>query len=160
VSKGKVGAALALSHEFSFKAHSPADAEKWWNVIRSAAGSEAMTGEMAAQSEPSSPVDSRSASGTQPPIYEKYGAGQQPAPVQTQGLQQGQSGYPQSAGGGQQHTSPQGSGGVQETYDSPTGPAGRDYAGPQSAGAGGMGVQSATGPQDSHSGVDRAPGQY
>jgi hypothetical protein len=107
---------------------------------------------MAAQSEPSSPVDSRSA--PERSRLSTRNTGRATAgTVQTQGLQQGQSGYPQSAGGGQQHMSPQGAGGVQETYDSPTGVAGRDYAGPQSAGAGEMGVQSATGPQDSHSGL-------
>ncbi|KAI9870239.1 MAG: hypothetical protein M1830_004492 [Pleopsidium flavum] len=160
VSKGKVGSALSLSHEFSFKAHSPADAEKWWNVIRSAAGAGAMTGEMPGRSEPSSPVDSDHTSGTQPPVYEeKHSIGQQPAPVQTQGLQHGQGDYPPSAGGGQQYTSPQEAGGSgQRAYDSPTGVGGRDFAAPQSAG--GVGVQSATAPQGTHSGIDRAPGQY
>ena len=37
-SKGKVGSAMAMSHELSFKAHTAADAEKWYSVIREAAG--------------------------------------------------------------------------------------------------------------------------
>jgi hypothetical protein len=39
VSGGKVGNAFHTTSEFNFKAHTPSDAEKWWNVIRDAAKS-------------------------------------------------------------------------------------------------------------------------
>ncbi|KAL9000733.1 MAG: hypothetical protein Q9169_000769 [Polycauliona sp. 2 TL-2023] len=95
-SKGKVGGAFAMSHELSFKAHSPADAERWYSVIKEAAGGSATySNELAS---PVSPVESRNASGQQqPPQYHEKGV----APVQTQGLPQGQgapSGGPMSAG--------------------------------------------------------------
>lgn len=99
VSKRKVGSALATSHEFTFKGHSPADAQRWWEVIRQAVSVGNVTGEMATSS-PSSPVESRNVSGQHPPQYEeKY-----VAPVQTQGLSQGEGqpsagGVPSSAGG-------------------------------------------------------------
>ncbi len=85
VSKGKVGSALATSHEFTFKAHSPADAQRWWEVIREAVGAGNVTGEMASSS-PSSPVEGRNVSGQHPPRYEERDV----APVQTQGLPHGQ----------------------------------------------------------------------
>lgn len=164
ISKGKVGQAFAMSHEFSFKAHSPAEAEKWWSILRAAAGSGPTTGELPTQSEPSSPVESHTSSGTQPPHYdEKHGGAQQPAPVRTQGLPQEKSGYPQSAGSGQQQVTPQSASGVgQKSYDSPTSAGGRDFAAPQNTAGGGgaTGVSPATGAQGPHSGVDRAPGQY
>ncbi|KAL8681805.1 MAG: hypothetical protein Q9186_002120 [Xanthomendoza sp. 1 TL-2023] len=95
-SKGKVGAALAMSHELSFKAHSPADAEKWYSVIKEAAGvSATYTNEPGS---PTSPVESRTVSGQQQPDhYQEKGV----TPVQTQGLPQGQgagSAGPMSAG--------------------------------------------------------------
>ena len=76
-SKGKVGGALAMSHELSFKAHSPADAEKWWKAISEAAGSSNVTNELPS---PTSPVESRNVSGQQYPPEKKID------PVQTQGL--------------------------------------------------------------------------
>ena len=76
-SKGKVGGALAMSHEFSFKAHSPADAEKWWKAISEAAGASNVTNELPS---PISPVESRNVSGQQYPQEKKVD------PVQTQGL--------------------------------------------------------------------------
>ena len=76
-SKGKVGGALAMSHEFSFKAHSPADAEKWWKAISEAAGATNVTNELPS---PISPVESRNVSGQQYPQEKKVD------PVQTQGL--------------------------------------------------------------------------
>ncbi|GIK06968.1 hypothetical protein Aspvir_002621 [Aspergillus viridinutans] len=39
VSGGKVGNAFHTTSEFNFKAHTPSDAEKWWNVVRDAAKS-------------------------------------------------------------------------------------------------------------------------
>ncbi|KAL9607765.1 MAG: hypothetical protein Q9167_007348 [Letrouitia subvulpina] len=78
-SKGKVGGALAMSHELAFKAHTPADAENWYRVIAEAAGSSANFSNDSAVSSPTSPVDSRNVSGQQ-----------HVPPVQTQGLPQGQ----------------------------------------------------------------------
>ena len=99
-SKGKVSGALAMSHEFSFKAHTPADAEKWSSIIREAAGPGNYTNEIAG-STPTSPVESRNVSGQPPapPYQEKAHV----APLQTQGLPQGppgqSSGMVGSAGG-------------------------------------------------------------
>ena len=163
LSKGKIGSAFSISHEYTFKTHSPAEAERWWNVIRTAAGAGAMTGEMPGESAPSSPVESRSTgSATQPPSYrEKHDA----EPRQTEGA----SAYPQITGGvgaQQQYISPQpGEVGVgQEKYGSnaPTGIGASDYVEPQNVVAPNMGT--GTGPtaaaQGPHSGVERAPGQY
>ena len=107
-SKGKVGGALAMSHELTFKAHSPADAERWWKIISEAAGANNVTNELPS---PTSPVDSRNVSGQQyPPQYQKV------APVQTQGLPtagQGVSGgTPASATGGGKVTTSPGTSGV------------------------------------------------
>ena len=91
-SKGKVGSTMAMSHEFQFKAHTPADAEKWWNVIRDASGGNASS---SLPTSPTSPVENRNFSGsTMPPQY----AEKQAPPLQTQGLAQGTG--PTSAGPG------------------------------------------------------------
>ncbi|GAM82457.1 hypothetical protein ANO11243_004370 [Dothideomycetidae sp. 11243] len=37
-SKGSLGNKFSMTHEYSFHAHTPADAAKWWEVIRSVAG--------------------------------------------------------------------------------------------------------------------------
>ena len=106
VSKGKVGTALQMSHEFSFKAHTPADAQKWHAIISEAAGSGNVTTDLpSAENSPTSP---RNVSG--PPAYGE----KQAPPVQTQGLPagQGQSSAtphsattaPQSAGGAATHS--------------------------------------------------------
>ncbi|KAL8715881.1 MAG: hypothetical protein Q9220_000548 [cf. Caloplaca sp. 1 TL-2023] len=129
-SKGKVGGALAMSHELSFKAHTPADAERWYSIIKEAAGSSAtFSDEM---SSPTSPVQGRNVSGQQPALYQEKGV----APVQTQGLPPSQgmgSGAATSAGGAQApYNTPMSGGGV-------TGP----MAGPTPT-----------------SGVERKPGQY
>ncbi|KAL8908561.1 MAG: hypothetical protein Q9171_005396 [Xanthocarpia ochracea] len=115
-SKGKVGGALAMSHELSFKAHSPADAERWYNVIKQIAGGSATyTNEPAS---PISPVEARNVSEQQPPPdYQEKGV----TPVQTQGLSQGQgavSGGPMSAGA---HT--------QQPYNTPVSGGGLQSAG-------------------------------
>ena len=78
-SKGKLGGVLATSHEFSFKAHSPADAERWWKAISEAAGAGNVTNEMPS---PTSPV-------------QQFPSEKTVDPVQTQGLPAGQG--PQSA---------------------------------------------------------------
>jgi len=91
-SKGKVGGALAIAHEFSFKAHSPDDAQHWWKIISEVAGANNVTNEPPS---PMSPVESRNVSGQQaPPQYQEQ---KNAAPVQTQGLPAGH-GVP-SAGG-------------------------------------------------------------
>ena len=119
-----------MNHELAFKAHTPADAEKWWNVIREASGPGNMTGEMPT-SATSSPVESRNVSGQQypPPQYQDKG---HVAPVQTQGLPQAQQVGQGSAGGMSQHT----------------------HNTPMSAKPGGDGAPTG------NSGVARAPGQY
>ncbi|KAI9805926.1 MAG: hypothetical protein M1825_000540 [Sarcosagium campestre] len=81
-SGGKVGSRLASSHELEFKAHTPADADKWHSVIRSAAAGSSVAAAAAAattttstDASPISPVSQRGASGasgsslTQPPAY-------------------------------------------------------------------------------------------
>ena len=87
-SKGKVGGALAMSHELSFKAHSPIDAEKWWRAISEAAGASNVTNELPS---PTSPVQSRNTSGQHFPLEKKV------EPVQTQGLPAGQGAQSASA---------------------------------------------------------------
>jgi len=128
-SKGKVGAVIAISHELSFKAHSPSDAEKWWSIIREAAGDGNFTGSV-----PTSPVESRNASGQQaPPQYQDQ---KQPASLQTQDMPR--TGY-------------QGSGVT---------PGKGQSAGDMPISAGGAVQQASPGSGAPHSGVDRAPGQY
>ena len=78
VSKGKVGSAFQMSHEFTFKAHNPADGQKWWRIISEAAGASNITSDVP------SPVTSRNPS--DPPGYIEKNAPQ----LQTQGLPQGQ----------------------------------------------------------------------
>lgn len=65
-SKGPLGVSLHSTHEYNFKAHTAADALKWWTVIRDAAGQ--VTNDAPSESTPASPV---SASTTND---EKFGA--------------------------------------------------------------------------------------
>lgn len=60
VSKSSLGNKLSMSHEYAFKAHTPQDAQKWWETIREAAGQ--ATGAKPDFSAPSSPSDSRQVS--------------------------------------------------------------------------------------------------
>lgn len=123
VSKGKVGGALSLSHEFAFKAHTPTDAGKWWTVIMEASGA----GGLVANA--SSPIEKRNVSGQSvPPAYEEKSA----PPLQTQGLPQGH-GQP-SAGpkSGGVHSA-----GPQSAVTPTSGYGGLQSAGPPGAGAGG-----------------------
>ena len=140
-SKGKVGSALAMSHEMAFRAKSPADAQKWMTIIREASGQGAVGGSL-----PSSPVESRNVSGQQaPPQYQdtKQQApiqSQQPNQIQTQGLSQ-------QGTGNQGASNPLGGGSV-SGYDQMN----------REAQAAGTGYSPASeGPK---SGVERAPGQY
>ncbi|KAH8637115.1 hypothetical protein IG631_08950 [Alternaria alternata] len=79
VSKGKIGGAFSMTHEFAFKAHTPQAAEQWWDVIRQAAGK--VTNE-APSSVPTSPV-----SGDTSPQNMFPEEKTQPTPIQTQGLE-------------------------------------------------------------------------
>ena len=147
-SHGKVGSALAMSHELAFKAHSPVDAERWWNIIRGIAGS---VGEFAG-SAPVSPVESRDASGHYPPP--QYQEHKTVPPVQTQGLPQGQTGQTSatlpSAGG--YATGPGSAGFRNQPYDTPTSGGGTK--------SGTVGASPATGAPPATSGGEGAPGQY
>ena len=85
VSKGKVGSAIQMTHEFKFKALTPADAEKWVSIIKGVQGQG--TGLKAAEAGAASAPGSRVASGQSvPPAYEEE---KQVAPLQTEGLPQG-----------------------------------------------------------------------
>jgi len=83
VSKG-IGSKLSGSSEIQFKAHTAADANKWYEAIRSVVGSAPATEAMSPISpvSPDSPVDNKA---SQPPVYaeEKQAA---PAPLQTSGI--------------------------------------------------------------------------
>ncbi|KAJ9640380.1 hypothetical protein H2199_005919 [Coniosporium tulheliwenetii] len=57
VSGGKLSAKFGMSHEFVFKAHTPQDAQRWYDVIRASAGQTTM--EVPDSSAPSSPVAER-----------------------------------------------------------------------------------------------------
>lgn len=139
-SKGKVGSAMAMSHELSFKAHTSGDAEKWYNIIREAASEGSFSG-----STPTSPVESRNVSGQSAPPQNQDGK-QHPAPVQTQNLPH--TGYQGSVvtPGQSSGTAPVSAGGVGQQHmytpiSARTGPSPAAGVGPTS-------------------GLDRAPGQY
>jgi len=53
-SKGPMGMSIHTTHEYNFKAHTAADALKWWEIIRSATGH--VTNEVPAESAPTSPI--------------------------------------------------------------------------------------------------------
>ena len=72
-SKGKVGSAFQMTHELSFKAHTPADAQKWHSVMTQSIGSHTQD----------LPPDSAATSPTSP--TDKH-----PTPLQTGNLPQGQ----------------------------------------------------------------------
>ncbi|KAF2716823.1 PH domain protein [Polychaeton citri CBS 116435] len=55
-SKGALGSKFSMKHEFAFRAHTPADAQKWHQVIASCAG---QTSNELPYSEPNSPADNR-----------------------------------------------------------------------------------------------------
>ena len=132
-SKGKMGSAIAINHELAFKAHTVADAEKWYAVIREAAsgGSGFMSGP---SSQTTSPIESRNVSGQQQIMGEK-----QPPPIQTH---QQQTGY---------HSSP-----ITPGKGTAPGPVGGDaVVSPQSAGTTSSGYA-----KTPTSGVERQPGQY
>jgi hypothetical protein len=82
VSKGKIGGAFSMSHEFAFKAHTPQAADQWGEVIRQAAGT--VTNDIPEGSVPTSPVAGNSGPAA---MQNVYGDEKQPAPLQTQGLE-------------------------------------------------------------------------
>ncbi|KAF1953677.1 hypothetical protein CC80DRAFT_550977 [Byssothecium circinans] len=71
VSKGKLGKSFSMSHELSFKAHTPQAASQWWSIISEAAGH--VSAEKPETSAPTSPVSDLES--------------KQPAPLQTEGLE-------------------------------------------------------------------------
>lgn len=149
-SKGKVGGALAMNHEFAFKATTPANAEKWSGIIREAAGPGNYSGEFSG-SVPARPVENRNFSGQPPPP--QYQENRHVAPVQTQGLPQeppGQtSGTVASAGGYGSGAAPHTAGLAQQFRSTPT-----------SGGGSQSEASPATGAPPVTSGIERAPGQY
>ena len=148
-SKGKVGSTLAMSHELSFKAHTASDAEKWWNIIREAAGEANFTGSV-----PTSPVESRNVSGQHAPPG--YAETKYPAPVDTRNVPRtGYQGSSVTPGGS---AASGGSGGYGSKGSAqPVSAGGYGGLGP-APGSGSAGASPATGAPTS--GVDRAPGQY
>jgi hypothetical protein len=89
VSKG-LGSKLSGSSEISFKAHTAADARKWFEVIRATAGAGPATDALSEPSTPISPINSK----VHPPTYAEgsapVAAEKQPAPLQTQGVTGGE----------------------------------------------------------------------
>ena len=79
VSKGKVGKAFAMSHELSFKANTPADAQKWHDVIARVAGGK--SGEL-----PDSAATSPTSAGGSALASHTASDAKQPAPIHTEGL--------------------------------------------------------------------------
>lgn len=112
-SKGKVGSALATSHELSFKAHTVGDAEKWYAIIKDAASGGTPSSAAA------SPIESRNVSGQLP---EKHTApintNQQPTGYQSSPLTPG-TGVKPGPSGPETVTSPQVSG-TTGTTNTPT----------------------------------------
>ncbi|KAH1496319.1 hypothetical protein LV164_007626 [Aspergillus fumigatus] len=74
VSGGKVGNAFHTTSEFNFKAHTPSDAEKWWNVIRDTAKS-------APAHSPVSPTSPVATGGAVAATAESGGAASAPPPT-------------------------------------------------------------------------------
>lgn len=78
-SKGSIGSKLSMSHEFAFKAHTPQDAQKWWETIRSVAGQTSNEMPEADGSAPVTPVSRQTSAnfpeGTQGNAYPTEGAG-------------------------------------------------------------------------------------
>ncbi|KMK63122.1 PH domain-containing protein [Aspergillus fumigatus Z5] len=74
VSGGKVGNAFHTTSEFNFKAHTPSDAEKWWNVIRDTAKS-------APAHSPVSPTSPIATGGAVAATTESGGAASAPPPT-------------------------------------------------------------------------------
>ena len=96
---GGIGGKLSGSAEIAFKAHTPADAEKWAEIIRSTTS--AGSGKASLGSEPTSPTSpvSEKRVVSQPPTYSEGGA-TQPAAIQTSGLTGGQTvASPSTVGG-------------------------------------------------------------
>ena len=81
-SHGKIGGAFSMAHELAFKAHTPADAQKWHEVIAQCTSSRTSDLPDSTVTSPISPV-----AHSGPPAYvEKH-----PAPLQTSNIGQAQS---------------------------------------------------------------------
>lgn len=151
VSKGKVGNLISATHEFSFKAHTPQDAQQWQHILAKAAGQAGDFAPPSPPTGPSSPVESRHTSAAYPPssagtsgLDDKYaasmsggaggveGAGHQPTTTTTTGLQ---------------------THGLKSGGDPHTG--GSDYHTPNTATGAGSGPWA-----DEKSGLQGKPGQY
>jgi hypothetical protein len=87
VSKGKLGVSVSLSHEYQFKAHTIPDAQIWHEVLADCAGQ--VTNE-APISEPSSPVATQHSKIGTGSSESSTAAAQNPAPLQTQGITDGE----------------------------------------------------------------------
>ena len=77
---GHMGGKLAGTSELNFKAHSPAEAEKWFAVIRKAAGTAAAVAATTTSSGPASPVEEKpkpviAVPAAAEPVHEKQEAG-------------------------------------------------------------------------------------
>lgn len=81
-----IGSKLSGSSEIQFKAHTSADATRWFEVISSVAGAAPNRQGGSEPASPVSPIDKRQVSN--PPVYSEPHAG--PAPVQTQGITGGE----------------------------------------------------------------------
>ena len=58
VSGGKMGSAVATTHEYAFRAHSSADAEQWYRVISDVVGNKTSTPASSTVTSPTSPSES------------------------------------------------------------------------------------------------------
>lgn len=70
-----------MSHEYALRAHTAQDAQKWWETIRNVAGQ--VTNEKPVASTPTSPSESRQASGALPSEEVPGSATSTTAPVET-----------------------------------------------------------------------------
>jgi len=96
-SKGSLGNKFSMSHEYSFKAHTPEDARKWHDVIASVSGQ--LTNDMPETSAPSSPTAAKNE--TASPTTGATGASSGPGQASTiaEGEKAGQTPATTNAGG-------------------------------------------------------------
>ena len=87
VSKG-IGSKLSGSSEIAFKAHTSADADKWFEIISATAGAAPAKGILADEpSSPTGPVEEKRRITSQPPTYSEESAfAHQPGAIQTSGI--------------------------------------------------------------------------
>ena len=116
-SHGKIGGAFSMAHELSFKAHTPADAIKWHEVIAQCTSSSTSDFPDSTVTSPTSPASSRNFSG--PPAYDA----KQPAPLQTDVAEQGRSPMAVGSQTAPASAGPPSAGQTSATVASPTTPA-------------------------------------